>query len=605
MSKSRTILIKKNLSSSKVFGAACTLALSLPLSAATALANPAAVPGAFQNHSALMPAVHATTQIGSHAIAAPQTNTVHHTSAAFTALRFFPALTHNASATLANPSSTGGANLNLTSTQQRFLAGNLGNFSNLTIDVGGHTETVTLNTRLTAAEVVAVEQVMNGGKQSIVIGANGAASGGSINLSPDFLKSLDSGLGGSLASMTIAHNVTVVDSVSNLTFSGNFSNYGAVQTASTTSGATDTISARNVVNANGANISSYGGTDLYGADVALAAIKSIANDGTISSAHNLNITAPSISNTGLIAAGSGNINVASNNIGAGGSSGGSSTGDNLNVVGTGTWQASNGNINLATNNADINLNGGNWLSQQLNFNAGTGQINGAVGQLTGVVNSSGGGAHILADTGTLTLGNNCVSGDPTYVNTGGDISIVGTVSETEDLAIIAKGNIDIGTAGSTALIVDNGHNVTLIAGATISKISVGAPTTTSLPGISELLPGQKVTVTFGGNAGKVDLTTNNIAVGNVIDTTGLAGNTSGGNVTIISNAPAAGGGGVDIPSIATGGSGTGANGNVTIISANSTGVAINAPLVSTEGGSGKAGSLALTAMGLLQATSKL
>ena len=297
-----------------------------------------------------------------------------------------------------------GANLNLTSGQLNFLAGNLANFSSLTIDVGGRSQTVGLNTKLTAAEVVAVEQVILGGSpsaQTIAIGANGAAKGGSIALNNSLLNAIDSSVGGAIGSLTIAKGVGVVDSVSHLSLSGGLSNYGTIQTASATSGNTDTISAATINNAAGASINSYGGGGgggLVGADVALAAANSLNNAGTINSAHNLYITAPVINNTGSIKAGNGNINVNSNGA--------------LNVSGTGTWTASNGNINFAAANSDINVTGANLISQQVNFNAGSGNIGAYLGQVTGVVNASGNDIDISATTPKFQLGQIVGTGDP-------------------------------------------------------------------------------------------------------------------------------------------------------------------------------------------------
>ena len=96
-----------------------------------------------------------------------------------------------------------GANLNLSSGQLNFLAGNLANFSSLMIDVGGRTQIIGLTTKLTGAEVVAVEQKLTNGTQSIDIGANGVANGGSIALNSSLLNAIDSSVGGSIASLTI------------------------------------------------------------------------------------------------------------------------------------------------------------------------------------------------------------------------------------------------------------------------------------------------------------------------------------------------------------------------------------------------------------------
>ncbi len=151
---------------------------------------------------------------------------------------------HGSPMTLHAPVAPGGA-VNLASSTLSYLAGNLANFSSLTIDVGGHQEQVGLNTKLTAAEVVAAEQVITGGgasAQTLKIGANGVATGGTVTLNNGLLTALDNSVGGSISSVTIAKHVEVIDSVGQLSLSGNLANYGSLLTASGGSGNSDTIS---------------------------------------------------------------------------------------------------------------------------------------------------------------------------------------------------------------------------------------------------------------------------------------------------------------------------------------------------------------------------
>lgn len=127
--------------------------------------------------------------------------------------------------------------------------------------------------------------------------------------------------------------------------------------------------------------------------LSLNALNDVANAGTISSSGNLNLYAGSgnIVNSGLVASTSGNINLST------------SAAQNLNVNGAnGTFQAANGAINLrdASYNGTGNtyVNGGNLLSQTLNIYAGNGVANVNVDQLTGTVNATGYGAHVMAAT---------------------------------------------------------------------------------------------------------------------------------------------------------------------------------------------------------------
>ncbi len=261
----------------------------------------------------------------------------------------------------------------------------------------------------------------------------------------------------------------------------------------------------------------------------------------------------------------------------------------------GTFQALNGAINVRdsaySSAANINLNGGNYMSQSLNLYSGTGTITGIVGNISGQVNSQAGVEHLAANTAVLVLNNNCVSGDPTFVNTGGDIQISGLNTFAQDVAILASGNI---TADATGAIVDNGHNVILVAGAGLS-LSAGssggdnAPgTTISGAGGASLFTSGTVDVNFstspsgptpGGAGGSIDLRSSNATesiiggqlTGGVIDTSATVPNSSGGNVILAAFANGSTGGqvllnttGSNVGAIHTFGKGTGAGGNVNV-----------------------------------------
>jgi hypothetical protein len=491
-------------------------------------------------------------------------------------------------------------NLNLASSSLSFLANNLANFSSLSIDVGGHQESVNLTTKLTAAEVVAVEQVITGGSagaQTIKIGANGVADGGTVSLNNNMLTALDNSLGGSIGSMTIARGVQLVDSVSSLSLSGNLSNYGSILTASGSSGSSDTISANSIFNAGGAAIGSYtgggaGGNALFAANPVLNAATSLTNNGTISSAGNLTISAPvvsnvsshgsaasinaaqnvnintqSLNNSGSIAAVAGNVNLAS--------SGG------LNFTGTGgTLQANNGNINLSSSDADIDVNGGNMLSQQVNFNAGTGNVTAQMDQVTGVVNATGTSVHVGAETANLNLGTIDASGDPTITNTG-NLLIDNTITGTSgvDLALIAGGNI-VSVTGNTGINLSsataNGGNLSLIAGAAFTPFTT---TTAASP-----QPGSTVVTKASATGGIIDLTGLNIdssgstaALTSINTSSTFATASAGSNVQMVAFAGKTVGSGsvfaAGVPITSTTAA-TGASGAVTIIAGAKSGTSV-------------------------------
>src|SRR5262249_6653897 len=104
--------------------------------------------------------------------------------------------------------------------------------------------------------------------------------------------------------------------------------------------------------------------------------------------------------------------------------------------------------------------GGDYLSQNLNLYSGTGTITGHVDQVTGQLNTNAGIEHFSADSSALTLGDNKILNDPTFINNG-DIFINGLNSFGEDVTFIANGNISAGTTGAIAA---PGHDITLLSG---------------------------------------------------------------------------------------------------------------------------------------------
>jgi hypothetical protein len=383
--------------------------------------------------------------------------------------------------------------LNLASARLNFLAGNIANFKEITIQVGGTSQVLSLTSRLTAAEVVAAEQVLTSGSQTIQLNGHGTATGGTLTLDKTMLGALNNTVGGAIGSLTIAHGVKVIDTLSTLNLSGNLTNYGSLLTASTAAGNSDTISADTIVNVRGAAIGSYNGSSnigLYAADPTLVATTSLTNSGTISSAGNLNITAPvfingaarngssnvatsgpnsasisaakdlninaqSLTNNAAITSLTGNINVES------------ATAQGLNITGPGTYKAGQGNINLSAASGNLSMAGGNYQSKALNLTAAA-DVDANFNQASGVVNAAGQNVHINANSDVLTLGTINASGDPLITNPN-DIVLTSSIAPTNgaDLTLIAGGNIT--SSGDitfdTSSTIGNGGNVTMIAGA--------------------------------------------------------------------------------------------------------------------------------------------
>lgn len=480
--------------------------------------------------------------------------------------------------------STGGTDLNLASTDKSVSAASvLQSATQATINLGSTTRTVGVNDMLTPAEMVAVTQVVNTGRQFLQLNDLGAAVGGGLRLNYYATNGI--------SNLVIPENVRASQNAAllqSLNVTGNLTNAGTFNVYSSNAAINAaTLNATNVYNNAGAVINSTlanlninalhdivnAGSILSSGNLNLTAGNSIINSGSaatmaVMQANNINMVANNIVNSGTIAAMTGNINIASqmtqnltvNNIG-------------------GILQAFNGNINLRDSSyngsANIDLIGGDILSKELNLYAGTGTAIVNVSELTGLVNISAGSEHISANTSLLQLGNN-ISSDPTYYNTG-SIIIVGTVSSNEGLAIVAGGDI---TASASGQIVTNGNSLLMIAGANITSPCTGCstpgpgtigPTSGGTPA-SGLAEGAVTVSLTGGSGGNIDLSGSTAA--KVIDTSSTT--SAGGSVTLVALADLFGSKGqvltnrgANLGEIDSSGSGAGGGGDVTIYAGSS------------------------------------
>jgi hypothetical protein len=542
-------------------------------------------------------------------------------------------------------------NLDLTSVSATLSAGNLVKSGQVNIHVGNIVRSVTGSSMLTPSELLAVYQVLSSGCQKIVLCNAGNAVGGSLNIGSQFSNYV--------TSLVIPQGVTAIHDVVNsagLNLSGNLTNFGILFAVSTNPAVTAaSISATNIFNNQGALLTTVvpaNGLAGYpkvvnNLSLNLNAVNNIVNSGVISSAGSLTVVAGGAINNAL----------PSRSALAGVTMGGMAqmvAAENINLV-TGTGKLVNSGLIQAVNSVniqtssllcDLSINntngvikalgvlspatgqldggvinlrepgfngagnivliGGDWESQSLNFNSGHGAVTASVGNISGTVNVEATAANILASTPTLTLGNTAVCGDPTYVNAKGDIQLVGTVTESEDLAIIASGNI---TSKGAAQIVDNGHNVWLIAGGNV-KVADGAyagcgnsGTSLTLPPgtASEIRSGYVQVSATGGTGGDIDLQTGNtLTAGNtVIDTSSTVAGASGGKVNLVAIANGSIGGHVLFPttdgitSINSSGLGNGGNGSVIIFAGAPGNQGISVGGIKMNGGTGATGILSI------------
>ncbi len=358
--------------------------------------------------------------------------------------------------------------------------------SSVDINLDGKNATYTAGSVVTAAEYVAVKQVLEGGGQQVQIDRAGRASGGTVDLSA--LTSGNSVMRAS--SLVVPTNVTTYGDFakgSDFRLSGQLSNYGTVQVLSSDSSVRGgAIRANDISNHTGALISST--TDLhldatrnftnYGdvlstQGLTISAGGELKNAGRISSNNDLTINSSNVTNRGVISSNLANVNLAS-------------SGDIVVNNNRGTISAVNGAINVrdaaytGLNNSYVN--GGDLVSKELNLNSGVGTANVAVNQLTGVINGTGTASHVLASTDMLNVGNVCLTGDPTFYNTAGGIIISDDVVVQEDLVFIAAGGItSLADVTIQAGDATKGYNITFISGSTFTASGgkstpiVGAP----------------------------------------------------------------------------------------------------------------------------------
>ena len=489
-----------------------------------------------------------------------------------------------------------GIDLDLSSTDRNITLGQklFDGVGSIQITVGGETKTVQAGSKVSAAEYVAVKQVLNGGSQEIGLDSAGRANGGKFDLA----SITNPGDKMRASNFVLPESVTAYGDFSrssDIRLTGDLDNHGAIYAiASEKRAHSGTIHADDIINHEGALISSNVPTDLGRAlgshakrvDLGLSASGDLTNYGTISSSGNLTLTAGSgdFTNSGLIESTTGDISF--------------NSGDavlNINNAG-GTVAANSGAIVVRDTSyagtANSYVTGGDFLSRQFNTNAGQGTTFVNVNNISGLVNQTGSAAHVEVAGGNLTIGDVCLTGDPTYRNQNGSIQITGNISVAEALAIIARDDISVSnnvtiSAGNAS----QGFNISLIAGANITNVNGGADSTTLPP-----LPATSTLVEFDGASvagGSISLGT-----GVSINTRSTGGvNTNGGNVLLAAFKGATSSSGtiaMSDASIQTGGRGSGLNGNVNIIAGASNGTAISAGSISTVGGTGGNGNVFLS-----------
>src|SRR5579885_243789 len=459
-------------------------------------------------------------------------------------------------------------NLDLSSAVSSLSAGHLHHLSTVNIRVGDSTLSVAPGMSLTAAELVAVSQVVNTGHQSIVLGAQGNAVGGSL--------SITAGVSQHLANLVVPAGVTVVDNVARngaLNLSDNLTNAGTFYVLSTNPHIINAIvNVNNFLNQPGGVITTVlpGSLQMTGVvantSLTINALNNIINSGTISSAGNLTMTAggqilnalpagtsgaaprmeaaqavalqaASVVNHGVISSQLGNFSITT-----------------ANLANSGILQALSGSLQVLSPTATLNVNNllgsilakdsllfqtssltgdaltGSSQTPSLTLSSGAlsgaavqflspnGQIDVAADRIDGAVSVSGATASVGAARGNLNVVSLNLTGDPIFYAQGGSLDLSGLFSSGTtystsggDFVALATGDIRAGSLSSgTHYTIDasnssgTGGAITLAAGVNFT-VSGSSQSTTGPASANPSSPAVNCTTCINGPGADFDI----------------------------------------------------------------------------------------------------
>lgn len=447
------------------------------------------------------------------------------------------------------------------------------------LNIGGETRIIQPGEMLTAAEYAALTQVLSGAQQSLALDSLGRATGGTFSLS-------------SLSAHTIEHlviptGVTAIGGIigDTINLTGNLINNGTLL-ALPGAGQSFSINSGFLSVGTGASISTTIPESLAGIlsqsslpiNLSIFSQTGIVNAGSITASGILSVMSNGpITNalpqgiTGAQPIMSGNLGtILQSATGIINNSGIIASAANLQIAASRDLLINNINGILSANNITISQSdssfkgltsviGGEIVTQNLVFNGGDGVVKALVNEITGNVSVSAGEAHLSVATGNLNITGLNLTGDPTIVNSGGDIVLNPNAGGAlrfsgMDLAILASGSVFAGptlTAIDLSSTVGNGGSLTIAAGFEITPstggltlteppsgplvYTLGAPSATG--GSIELGMVSLVTASSAGNGGNITLVAHD---DNLLNEPGTKGAVSFG---LINTASATGRGG--------------------------------------------------------------
>lgn len=365
---------------------------------------------------------------------------------------------------------TRGLELDLTSSERSIIVGQdlFDRASSYTLITGGVEKVVSAGSRISPAEFVALQQVVAGGKQELVLDSSGRGVDGKFSID-----SISDGAHTIHAkSLVIPTSVDAIGDLSrssDFRLTGDFTNNGNVYLNGQHNGSS--IAARNLTNTASATISSLD-------DLNLSASRDLNNDGVISSAgrltvsagnkisnsgsmvgkNELNISSPTVSNSGVLTT-QGNINIDT------------PFPSSINIDSTGGTVSATGDINFRSWNTvdkvDTTLTGGEWLSSNLKIYSGDGHVNVNANDITGGITVHSGTAIINSKGDNLSIQELKTTGDPLISNYG-SVTLSYPATNGNPLSVIAGKNIVLASTVNTSSTTGDAGDVLMIAGADFS-----------------------------------------------------------------------------------------------------------------------------------------
>jgi hypothetical protein len=461
-------------------------------------------------------------------------------------------------------------NLDLGSTTRDMTSGSVARHGPVAIRIGDGTRQIDSTSLLTPAERLAVYQIISTGSQSIALSQLGNAVGGSFTIGEKFSTYVNE--------LVIAAGVTALKDVgtsNSLNLTGNLINSGALYFYSTSGPRTANISALNITNNAGAQISSVLPANLPQSlnaasnpvSLNLTAVNNLINSGSITSAGslsltagnsivnecaviqatgNLNLQAPHIHNQGLIAAQLGDISILTTRLNNSGSLTALSGSLALQSMTDGVLNINNslGTIAAAQllriettqpwsleSKPILLLSGGTLSSRSILLKALGAPVQVHPVRIEGPVQIKAALADIGVAEGDLQIETLDLTGDPIFFSQAGNLNLGflsgGTFSTNGgDFIALAKGNITTGAADGLldASGTGRGGQVVIAAGV---NFSVGTDTNcTDCSGLFNITGAS-------GSGGNVTLGPISIeSSGNTIKLEAHSGQTSPGNIQI-------------------------------------------------------------------------